>query len=223
MDTTFVPSTLALWLTQYGSFALFVLLALGIFALPIPDETLMLLAGVLMAHDKLLILPTYIAAILGSMAGITVSYCIGRSVGVLLVRKYGHWIGITEARMQYVHNWFERFGRWALLIGYFIPGIRQVTGYAAGITSMEYRHFAAFAYTGAMIWACMFLSIGYFLGDKWENIEAWLLAHWEYFAVLLLILLVSGAVFLYWRRCHAKKRQTHRDPHDHTFKKTRRY
>jgi membrane protein DedA with SNARE-associated domain len=204
MDATFVPSTLTLWLTQYGSLALFVLLALGIFALPIPDETLMLVAGVLMAHDKLLLFPTYLAAILGSMTGITVSYCIGRSVGVLLVRKYGHWIGITEIRMQQVHNWFERFGRWALLIGYFIPGIRQVTGYAAGITSMEYRHFATFAYTGATIWACIFLSLGYFLGDKWENIEAWLLAHWEYFAVLLFVLVVSGAVFLYWRRTHKR-------------------
>jgi len=206
METDFLPSTLSLWLTQYGSFSLFVLLALGIFALPIPDETLMVLAGVLMAHGQLLPFPTYIAAILGAMAGITVSYLIGRTAGVLIIKKYGHWVGITEARMRRVHNWFERFGRWALLIGYFIPGVRHLTGYAAGITVMEYRHFAIFAYTGAMVWACIFLSVGYFLGDRWEHIEALLADHWQYFAAAGVVLIVLGSLFVWWRNRRKKIR-----------------
>jgi membrane protein DedA with SNARE-associated domain len=200
MDATFLPSTLSLWIIQYGSFALFVLLALGIFALPIPDETLMLLAGVLMARGRLSIFPTYIAAVLGAVIGITISYVIGRSVGALLIKKYGHWVGITEERMHRVHNWFERFGRWALLIGYFIPGIRHLTGYAAGITSMEYKHFALFAYVGAFIWACLFLSLGYFLGDRWENIEAFFMRHWPYLLTAAVIVVIFTFIFIRWQK-----------------------
>lgn len=199
METTFLPGTLSLWLTQYGSFALFVLLALGIFALPIPDETLMVIAGVLMAHDKLLPFPTYLAAILGAIAGISVSYLIGRTAGALVIKKYGHWVGITEPRMHRVHDWFERFGRWALLVGYFIPGIRHLTGYAAGITEMEYRHFALFAYTGAFIWACVFLSIGYFVGDRWEYIEALFTDYWLYFVIAAVIFIGVAVLFVRWK------------------------
>lgn len=202
----FLPDTLTLWITQYGSFALFVLLALGIFALPIPDETLMLFAGVLIAHGKLPLATTFLAAAFGSMAGITISYTIGRTAGVFLIHRYGHWVHITEARMQRVHNWFERVGRWALLIGYFIPGVRHMTGYAAGITYMEYRHFAAFSYGGALLWVSAFLSLGYFVGDKWEHIEYVFYQHWHHIVMVVGVVAVVGAVYIYLRKHKHRRR-----------------
>jgi membrane protein DedA with SNARE-associated domain len=200
----FLPQTLAVWITQYGSLALFVLLAFGIFALPIPDETLMVFAGFLVAHGKLELLPTYIAAFVGACFGITISYTIGRTAGTFLIKRYGHWVRITEAKMQRVHDWFGRFGRWALLIGYFIPGIRHLTGYAAGISVLEYRKFALFSYSGAFIWSALFLSLGYFLGHKWTNISAILQQQW-YNLILALIAIVVLAIIYLWLR--AKKRK----------------
>jgi membrane protein DedA with SNARE-associated domain len=159
---TFLP-----WITQYGSFALFVLLALGVVALPIPDETLMIIAGFLIAKAKLSPSLTVIAAIAGAITGITISYIIGRTIGHFLVLKYGRWVGLTQAKLTRAHNWFERFGKWTLVIGYFIPGVRHLTGYAAGTLYMHYAEFAAYAYTGAFIWACLFLSLGYAFGTHW--------------------------------------------------------
>lgn len=189
---SFLPQTLALWITHYGSFALFVLLALGIFALPIPDETLMVFAGALIAHGKLEPIPTFIAAFLGACAGITISYAVGRTAGTFIIKNYGKWLHITEARMEKVHNWFERFGRWSLLIGYFIPGIRHLTGYAAGITVLEYKHFALFSYSGALVWVSTFLTAGYFLGNKWSNIITWLEDQW--FIIVCGLLVVAAIV-----------------------------
>jgi membrane protein DedA with SNARE-associated domain len=169
-----IPETLLVWLLQYGSIALFVLLALGIFALPIPDETLMVFAGFLMAHGKLAIIPSVIASWLGACVGITLSYVIGRTFGLYLIKKYGHWVRLSESKMMKVHNWFEKTGRWTLLIGYFIPGVRHLTGYAAGISKLEYPKFALFSYVGACLWVIIFLSLGYFLGLRWMQItEAW--------------------------------------------------
>lgn len=156
-----------LWLTQYGNFALFGLLALGIIALPVPEETLMVIAGILMSHGKLEIPPTFIAAFGGSVVGITVSYLLGRTIGIFFLHKYGKWVGIKEKHIKQVHEWFEKYGKWTLLVGYFIPGVRHLTGFCAGTSYLEFKYFALFGYFGALFWVSTFLSIGYFFGHHW--------------------------------------------------------
>lgn len=163
------------WLVDYGSISLFILLALGIIALPVPEETLMVIAGFLVSKGLLNFPFTWVAAFLGSIFGISVSYLIGKKVGYFVLHEYGKWVGITEKKLQKAHNWFEKYGTWSLFIGYFIPGVRHFTGVIAGATELEYSRFALFAFTGAFFWVTTFLSVGYFFGDYWvlilEKIE----------------------------------------------------
>lgn len=153
-------------LTHYGSLPLFFLLAFGIIGLPIPDETLLALAGFMVSQNKLPLFTTFLAVYFGSICGITVNYLLGRTAAKLLIEKYGPHIGITHRKLQHAHTWFERTGKWTLFIGYFIPGVRHLTGYVAGSTKVSYRIFALFAYSGGLIWVIVFLSLGYFFGDK---------------------------------------------------------
>lgn len=162
--------TFHLWLIHYGSFALFILLALGILALPVPEETIMVIAGILMNHGELCIHSTIIAAFLGSLTGITASYFLGRTAGNFLIERYGKLLGIGQEQMNKAHAWFESYGKWTLFFGYFIPGVRHFTGFTAGMTSLDFKEFALFAYSGATIWVTTFLSIGYFLGSYWFTI-----------------------------------------------------
>lgn len=157
------------WIIQYGNISLFVLLAIGIVGLPIPDETLMVFAGLLIAKGHLAPLSSLLAALAGSICGISLSYLLGRTAGSFLVKKYGPKVGLTSANVQKAHSWFERIGKWALFFGYFVPGVRHLTGYVAGITRLEYQRFALFAYCGASIWVMTFLSIGYYFGETWEQ------------------------------------------------------
>jgi len=168
----FLPDkeTLSFLLMDYGGIALFWLLALEIIALPIPGEPLMVLAGVLLCNGDLSIAPTLTAAYSGAVLGISVSYTLGRTAGSYLVTGYGEKIGLTNARMLQVQNWFERFGKWTLVIGYFVPGVRHFTGFAAGMSVLDFRRFALFGYIGAIVWVSTFLSLGYFLGDYWVSI-----------------------------------------------------
>lgn len=175
MDVILENEALANWLIQYGSIALFFLLVVGIIILPVPEETLMVIAGVLMRKGSLHIPFTLLAAYFGSICGITISYLLGRTAGHYLVNKYGSWVGLTQERLERVHLWFEKFGKWTLAFGYFIPGIRHLTGFTSGITELEYNKFALFAYSGAIVWVTTFLSFGYFLGTYccgfFENFE----------------------------------------------------
>lgn len=160
-----IPETFHLWLLNYGPFAIFGLLAVGIIALPVPEESLMLLAGIMIGKGLLHPFYTVLAAYCGSLCGITVSYFLGRSSDNYLVKRFGKTFGLTEERMAKFHTWFEKFGKWALFFGYFVPGVRHFTGFSAGLSGLPYKSFALFAYTGAIVWASTFLSIGYFFGE----------------------------------------------------------
>lgn len=173
----YLHDTFALWLLEYGSIALFCLLALGIVALPIPDETLLVISGVLIHQGHLYLIPTLFAAYAGSMCGITLSYLLGRTAGHFIIKRYGKWVGINDQNLQKAHDWYEYLGKWTLTFGYFIPGVRHVTGIFAGTTELEYPVFALFAYTGAFLWATVFLSIGYFFGPYWTHILGFMDEH----------------------------------------------
>lgn len=151
-------------LLKYGSIALFVLLALGIIALPIPDETLMVTAGFLISRGNLHVQWTLLAAYFGATCGISFSYVIGRYGGSVLLKKYGHWVKFTEKRIEKTRCWFSRIGLWAVFFGYFIPGVRHFTGYLVGSVRIPFCRFALFAFPGALLWTFTFLGFGYFLG-----------------------------------------------------------
>jgi membrane protein DedA with SNARE-associated domain len=157
------------WVTHYGSVSLFFLMMLGIVGLPIPDETLLVFSGYLIYTHALNAVFTFSMALLGSVTGITLSYLLGRIYGLKLIHKYGRYIHFTEVRFLKVHNWFERAGRWSLFFGYYIAGVRHLTAMVAGASALEYPVFAGFAYGGAFIWVLTFLSLGYFMGDRWQG------------------------------------------------------
>ncbi len=73
-------------------------------------------------------------------------------------------------RVHRVHDWFHRVGGFTLTLGYFVPGVRHLTAYVAGASELEYRTFALFAYPGGLLWISTFLTLGYFLGDRWNRI-----------------------------------------------------
>jgi len=185
------------WIAQYGHAAIFGLLMLGIVGLPVPDETLLTFAGYLVYRKQLSLPLTLAAAYGGSITGISISYLLGRTFGLHLVHRYGSLIHLTPRRLDKVHRWFDRSGRWALTFGYFVPGVRHLTAYVAGASEMNLFSFTVFAYSGAFLWASAFITLGYILGDRWESASRQ--AHRWMFDLLLLSAVAFTAWWL-WRR-----------------------
>jgi membrane protein DedA with SNARE-associated domain len=181
------------WITQYGYAAIFFLLVFGIVGLPIPDETMLTFVGYLIYKGRMHYVPALAAAFLGSITGITISYVLGRTLGLLLVQRYGKYIHLTQEKLDHVEQWFERIGHWTLTFGYFIPGVRHFTAYVAGAAGLPYREFALYAYSGGILWSVTFISLGYFFGDRWD----WVLQRMHGGAAAVLIF-GSGAVISYF-------------------------
>jgi membrane protein DedA with SNARE-associated domain len=185
------------WITQYGYFAIFFLLVFGIIGLPIPDETLLTFSGYLIYKGHLSLPLAFVSALAGSASGITISYQLGRLFGHRVLLRYGKYLHLPEERLDRAHAWFARIGHWALTFGYFIPGVRHITAYAAGIADVAPHQFAIFAYTGTVLWVSTFLSLGYLLGERWEAVEK----NIHYYLVWVAVAMVVAAVgYLVWRK-----------------------
>ncbi len=162
-----IQQSMALCIGQYGYPAIFLILVGGIVGLPVPDQLLLVISGYLVLTKSLAIGPTLLAAILGSIAGITLSYALGRGSGSYISK-----IRFAANRLENARHWFERFGGWTLVFGYFIPGIRNLIGFTSGMMRLKIRHFAPYAYAGAIFSSLTCVCAGYFLGAQ----AAWVLA-----------------------------------------------
>ena len=201
-----MESQIIAWITQYGYLAIFVLLIFGIVGLPVPDETLLTFTGYLIYRGELSMPLAFAAAAAGSASGMTISYTLGRSFGLALLHRFGKHVHLTPERLARAHAWFERIGHWALTVGYFIPGVRHLTAYAAGMTEVAPHQFALFAYSGTVLWVTAFLSLGYFLGERWKVVEL----HVERYLVglsIALAVLLGG--YWIWRKWGRSNNQGH--------------
>jgi membrane protein DedA with SNARE-associated domain len=160
------------WIAYYGYVGVFGVLMLGIVGLPVPDETLLVFTGYLIFKHELEPLPAFAAAFLGSICGISVSYALGRTLGLYLVTRLGRFLHLEPEKLDQVRVWYEGKGKYGLVIGYFIPGIRHLGAYVAGSSNLPLRVFTTYAYLGGLLWSSSFITIGYFLGDEWEQMSA---------------------------------------------------
>ncbi|CAN5148470.1 VTT domain-containing protein [soil metagenome] len=132
------------------------------------------------------------AAFLGNVVG----YEIGRAVGEPLAQRDGRFL--RRRYFDQTHEFFERYGARALVLGRFVPIVRTFITVVAGIGKMSRRHFFTWSFVGAVLWATGLTLLGYFLGGielLQENIEA---------AVLVIVLVsVLPMVYEAWRHRRA--------------------
>jgi len=194
--------SLLLSITKYSYFEIFIALGLGIVGLPIPDETLMAFAGFLVFQGKLNYLYTLMAAFMGTSCGITIGYVLGKTFGNPLIKRYASKMRVNPDHIQDAENFFNRYGKFALFIGYFIPGVRHLTAIFAGASLMPYRTFALFAYTGGFLWTITLVSLGYFLSENWRHVYMYSHRFIIPLALLSIIVLLIG---IYWKTVKVKR------------------
>ncbi|HTP06358.1 MAG TPA: DedA family protein [Nitrospirota bacterium] len=192
--------TIIYWIAEHGYGVIFALFAIGIVGIPLPNEWLLAYLGFLIYKGNLLPVPTVAAAFFGSICGMTLNYVLGRTAGLYLVTKFGSHVNLTPERLGRMHDWFEQKGRWGLLFGYFLPGVRHLTAFAAGTSKMTFYEFAIFSFSGAFVWSSAFISLGYFLEEHWSRETKKIHHILEMGSVAVLVLLAGYLLFLKMKR-----------------------
>ena len=186
---------------KYKYFGLYISLALGILGLPVPDETLLTFAGFMVSKGQLHFPLTLFITLLGSLSGMSLSYIIGRYLGLPFLVKYGKYFHLTPEKLSKGQEWFQRYKGMSLVFGYFIPGFRHLNAYAAGMSKLTYPTFQLYAALGSVSWILTFLSLGQVAGEKWNIIGS--LIH-RYLWLGLTIGIIVVATF-WWIRVRTRK------------------
>jgi membrane protein DedA with SNARE-associated domain len=167
-------------------------------------ETLLVFCGYLISQGKMKPVAAWLSALAGSWCGISLSYTIGRTLGLGAVRRFGKYLHITQERLDYVHAWFDRIGHWALFAGYYIAGVRHFTAIVAGTSRLGFPSFVAYAWAGGLLWVSTFLTLGYFLGENWRRIAEVI----HQYVLYASIVLITAVAMYCWLRAKSRRRST---------------
>lgn len=159
-------------LVQYGYWALALILLLENAGIPLPGETVLLLASFLAYSEQKLSLPwiilvATIAATLGDNIGFAIGYYGGRP----LLERYQSIFRIRQKTLARGEELFARYGAVTVLFARFVFGMRIINGPLAGVLRMPWRKFLFFNVLGAALWVTVIAFAGYFFGRHWSRLE----------------------------------------------------
>lgn len=187
------------FISDYGYWGIMISLILGIVGLPLPDEVLMMFAGYMVQSGELSLIMTLIVSFIASLTGMSISFWIGSKFGYPLLHRFGPKLHISLERLERAEIWFQKYGKFAVFIGYFLPGIRHITAYLSGIGHWKYSTFITNAAYGALVWVITFVSIGYYLGQDWLLFSQML--HRNLLVVVTVALIAAALLLVYqWVR-----------------------
>ncbi len=181
---------------QYGYWAVGVTLLLENAGVPVPGETILLLASFLAFSQHELQLPWIIvvatvAATLGDNLGFALGYYGGRP----LLLRYQSVFRIHDKTIAQGESLFARFGAVTIFFARFVFGMRIIAGPMAGVLRMPWRRFLVFNFLGAAVWVTVISSAGYLFGQHWRRLER-ILKRVDLSVVIVVVLL---ALVWWWR------------------------
>jgi membrane-associated protein len=148
----------------YAIVFLIVFAETGLVVMPfLPGDSLLFAAGAVAAGGGL-DMPSLcgllvVAAILGNM----VNYVIGKSSGEMLLRRYPNLV--RRDHLDRTYEYFQRWGGKTVVIARFLPIVRTVAPFAAGVGQMDWRRYLVFSVVGSVLWVLTLVPAGYYFGN----------------------------------------------------------
>jgi membrane protein DedA with SNARE-associated domain len=182
---------------HHGYWAVAVLLLLESAGLPLPGETVLLLASFLAFSEHELQLPWIIVVgIVATTLGGELGFALGRNGGRPLIERYQHIFGIRPASIERGERLFDRYGPATVFLARFLFGMRVLASLLAGALHMPWRKFVLYNFLGAALWVTAICSAGYLFGGHWGR----LIHDLKRFDLVVLVVVVAAALFFWWRR-----------------------
>jgi len=181
------------FIQQTGYIGIILLMAMESTAFPIPSEAVMPFAGFFVYEGKFNIVFATLAGGIGSLLGSLFSYYIGKIFGRRFILKYGKYIFISEKHLIMTEKFFQKYGEKAVFIARFIPVVRHLISFPAGIGNMDIKKFSLYTFIGSFIWCFVLVQSGYILKENWVLIE-------KYTGILdyvLIFLIILAVIYFY--------------------------
>jgi membrane protein DedA with SNARE-associated domain len=188
-------------LDHWGYLAVAGLVFIEDFGVPVPGETILIVAAVYAGAGRLNIVLVAVIAFFAAVLGDNVGYAIGRFGGHRLVERYGRYVLLTPARVEKAESFFTRHGGKVVTVARFVEGLRQANGIIAGMAGMPWRRFLVFNALGAALWVGAWVTFGGLAGAHLDTLYPAIQRYELYVliaAAVLIVILIAR--HLYHRR-----------------------
>ena len=130
----------------------------------LPGDSLLFAIGALTARpDGLNLWVILVSLTVAAILGDSVNYWVGHYLGDKIQHRYPRLI--KPAHIKRTHEFYERYGGKTIIIARFVPIVRTLAPFVAGVGSMTYSRFMMFNVTGALLWIGLLVPAGYFFGN----------------------------------------------------------
>jgi membrane protein DedA with SNARE-associated domain len=199
---------LALFVDHWGYVAIFVVVVLGNVGFPLPEETILALAGYLAWRGELYLPSVIGVGIVSAVAGDNLGYWLGRRFGRTAFPRYAAWMLGHPERLTAMESFVARRGPLAVFVARFLPGIRFLAGPLAGGLGMRFTPFLVANVLGAGVYVPAVVvagyAIGYGLGPYLARMHDTL---GEAERVLLVGAIAAAVAMIGWRAVNAVRRR----------------
>lgn len=179
-----------LGLISYFVFWLVIFFETGIVITPfLPGDSLLFGLGVMAGAGQLNIIWLILGLTLAAILGDSLNYAIGRFLGEKILAK--NYRLINKKHIILTQEFFERHGNKTIVLARFVPIVRTIAPFLAGLGRMNYRHFITYNIIGGILWVNLFLSAGYFLGSL-----PWVKNNFSLIIILIIIVFALPPFFI---------------------------
>ncbi len=189
--------TIRRFIVEWGYWGVAAGLLLENAGLPVPGETILIIASVISYNTDELQLPWII--VIGTVAATTgdnIGYWIGRKGGRPLLERWKRFFHVREKHIAQAEGLIEKYGAVSIFFARFITGARVIAGPLAGVLRMEWRRFAVFNFLGAIVWVTTIAGVSHLFGSQLDRLLDWM----KEANYLILVVVVVFLVFLWFRR-----------------------
>jgi len=184
------------FLIRHGYSVLFTLVFAEQIGLPLPALPFLLAAGALAGASRMSLFLALGLAVAAALLSDVVWYQIGRRRGAKVLQLLCRISLEPDSCVRRTESIFEKHGARSLLVAKFVPGLGTVMPPLAGVFQMRFASFLGHDALGALLWAGVFLGLGYLFSGQIEEAAA----HALHFGAALLFLVFGGlASYIGWK------------------------
>ena len=182
------------YMLTYGYWAVFFGVMLENAGVPIPGETILLVAGYFASTGVFRVPLVMLVAATGAVIGDNIGFAIGHHYGRGFLLRVGRFFFLTPKRIEHMENYFKSHGNKTILVARFITGLRVFAALLAGASRMPWRVFVVYNVAGAVIWSFVITLLGYLFGQSLPLLVKWV---GRTGTILLIVAIVLGIIV--WR------------------------
>jgi membrane protein DedA with SNARE-associated domain len=198
------PAQVTNWIDAWGYLGVFLFVFAGNVGIPVPEETVLLVAGFIAGRNGLDLRTLYLVGIASAVTGDCCGFAFGRTGGQRLIERLSRRFKFVRERYAHLQQFFEVHGSKAVFMARFVVGARFMAGPMAGAVGMPFWRFLGWNLLGALIWCSLVITVGFLVGDELDWVVA--VAHRAGRWMGLVMLLVVAALLLFWWRDHQQSR-----------------